>query len=305
MNPLVTGVSPVKSGFCRFQAKRLFWGALCLALLSVTLVCGCGINLTNTTGIDNLPAFQGKILSRDLLTRDASQAKKFYASLFGWQYRCEDRFSVIIHQGREIGVIAEVPTSETAVAASRWIPSLSVENLKHAMAFTKDSGGKVNEGPVTMGKRGSGALVRDAGGAQFVLLQSSMDVSDDQILQKNGWLWDELWTDSPEDSLDFYSNLAGFSASEAKDGYWILSSNGKWQAGVRKVFDERFVQRWVPVVWVADPQATAQNAQDLGGRVLIDTSGSEEDRPAALISDPAGALFIVQAWSDTTAKGGE
>lgn len=295
----------VGGGPCRFKGKRTLPVRLGLVVLAILLICGCGLNLTTPVDSGTSQDFDGKILWRDLLTRDASQAKAFYGELFGWTYRSQGRFNAILQNGREIGGIVEIAASQDAGAAARWIPSLSVRNLKQAMAFTKQNGGQINEGPMVLGKRGNGALVRDDGGAQFVLLQSSGQDARERTFQINDWLWDELWSDNPRQSLDYYGSLAGFSGSEEKDGYWILTSNGKWQAGVRKVFNEQFVQRWVPVVRVADPIETAQKALTLGGRILIEASDSGEEFRSALIADPGGALFIVQEWSDNSAEKGE
>ena len=290
-------------GMCRIQVSRLIHGALILVALSILSICGCGSNRSAWVGSGDPPDIQGVILWHDLLTTDAAQARDFYGALFGWRYGSQGHYSAVLTDGREIGGIVEIPTTGDTPVAARWIPSLSVKNLERAMAHTEASGGQINEGPMDMGQRGTGVLVRDAGGAQLVLLDAATTDSVDRTLQLNDWLWDELWTEDPQESLDFYGNLAGFSGNEKRDGYWILKSDGKWRAGLRKLFNRHLAQRWVPVVRVADPEQAGQRAEKLGGRVLIGVVDAPEDRRAALIADPAGALLIVQEWPDKFTQG--
>ncbi len=295
----------INSLACRF-AKNKLWrkGLVSLAILAILPNGGCGHPTANAPKDMGDQAVEGRILWRDLLTRDASKAKAFYGTLFGWEFRTQGKFCAILRDGQEIGGIVEIPDAPDT-AADRWVPSMAVKSLEQAIPLTEQKGGQINEGPMKLGDRGTGALVRDAGGAQFVLLQAASAHPVSRPLNMNDWLWDELWTDDVPESIDYYSALAGFSANQEQDGYWILTSDGTWQAGVRKVFNEQFVQRWVPVVRVADSDETGKKAQDLGGRIWVEAPKTKEHQKAALISDPAGGLFIVQEWATDTEQGRE
>ncbi|BBO90733.1 hypothetical protein DSCOOX_39130 [Desulfosarcina ovata subsp. ovata] len=231
----------------------------------------------------------GTFVWHELLVRDAAQARAFYGALFGWRFRSHGRYDVVLLDGREIAGIAAVPTAKGSMAAARWVLSLAVADLARAMAHTRTHGGQVHEGPMKMGDRGNGALVRDLHDAQLVLLESVPNESVDTAMPLNGWLWDEQWSDDPHDSLDFYRGLAGFSDIEQRDGYWILKSYGMWRAGIREVFNKGLERRWVPVIRVADPTDTARQAETLGGRVLIGVGEAPETNHAALIAG-VGAL---------------
>jgi len=61
---------------------------------------------------------------------------------------------------------------------------------------------------------------------------------------------------------------------------------------------------WVPVVRVADPEATVQRVKELGGVVWIAPGEGPSDGDNALIADTTGALLLIQRWPPQASEGG-
>jgi predicted enzyme related to lactoylglutathione lyase len=112
-------------------------------------------------------------------------------------------------------------------------------------------------------------------------------------------LWHELWSNNAEASLAFYQKLAGYDyenyADDATD-YLILVREEQWRAGIRFIDDSELEMRWVPVVRVADTEAVAKQAEELGGEVRVAPRPTESGSVALLI-DPSGAPVIIQSWT--------
>ena len=246
----------------------------------------------------------GKIVWHDLLTHDVERAKDFYGNLFGWTFREKGAYHIIQLNGRTIGGIVEIkPQSQRSTA--RWIASLSVDDVDKSAEFTLKQGGKIHEGPVDMKLRGRGALVSDPQGAKILLLHSNSGDPEDRPANMNDWLWDELWSSNPGNSLEFYRALVGYTSEEMREGYWILKSQDKWRSGIRSLFDKELEQRWVPVIRVENPQEISANIETLGGSVLIAAGESATDSETALAADPTGALFMIQHWPGMSVEEGK
>lgn len=234
----------------------------------------------------------GKVVWHDLLTDDVQTARDFYGALFGWSFEQRKGYTVILRDQQRIGGMAEVQDPSGNPHAARWLATFSVADVDAAVDFIEASGGKVHEGPATLNNRGRMAFVSDPQGAQLILIRTDGGDPEDQEPGIDDWLWNELWTLAPASSVAFYQTLGDYTAAEELDNYWLLKTGEQWRAGVRRVFDETLEQRWVPVIRVADPAQTATRSAELGGQIIIDA----RDGKAALLVDPAGALFMVQAW---------
>lgn len=275
-------------------------------LFTFAALSGCStLDLTPVASPATHKHSPGKILWHDLLTQDVAQAKDFYGQLFGWGFKQQGAYTVVLRDEQAIGGMVEIKPKPNGRGVARWIASLSVSNVDQAAGFVRERGGKIHEGPVYMRHRGRGALISDPQGAQILLLRSATGDPEDKEPAINDWLWDELWSSDPTTSLDFYQTLVGYSSRENRENYWILKMNGKWRAGVRGLFDKKLEQRWVPVIRVSDLQKISGIVTKLGGRVLIKSGTAEEDKQIALLADPSGALFMVQKWPGIATEGGQ
>lgn len=247
----------------------------------------------------------GRIVWHDLLTTDAAAASKFYGGLFGWSFVQTDGYVEIYGSGHKLGGIVEVEAGGQSVErGAEWLLSMSVGDVDEAAARAKALGGTVVNGPLDMPKRGRGALIRDPLGAHLVLLHARDGDPEERRAAPGDWLWNEIWTNRPQETVAFYRAVGGYDQVDESSDYAILIRQGKWRAGVRFSGEDDATIRWVPVVRVADPDALLASVERLGGVVWIRPEELPGDNDTALISDNAGALLILQRWTFADEQGG-
>ena len=255
------------------------------------------LNLPAITKYDTNKHYSGKFVWHDLITDDVSGAKRFYGALFGWTFEDNGNYIVIMHDKKPIGGMMKVTSSAQKNVEALWLPSISVANVDNAVKYVKKHKGKVIKGPLEMEVRGKGALVSDVQGAHFVLLHSKTGDPLDATPQIGDWLWNELWTNDGKTSYNFYRELGHYDRAKEKNHYRILTSKGKWRAGIRTITSEKVKTHWVPVIRVADPKSITNKVLRLGGKVLFEPNASLYNGNVAVIVDNAGALVIVQRWT--------
>ena len=273
-------------------------------VLALLLLAGCATGKKSTslvlTPVTDTPTgihHQGKFVWNDLLTDDVEIAREFYGQLFGWTFMQMGRYTVVQSEGRNIGGMAELKADPEQPSAARWLCTLSVDDVDAAVALVIDEGGTVNEGPLELLNRGRGALVRDPQGAQLVLLHSEVGDPEDEEPAMMSWLWHELWSNNAEASLAFYQKLADYDYEGEATDYLILIREDQWRAGIRFIDDAELEMRWVPVVRVADTEAMAEKAEQLGGEIRVAPRPTASGGSVALVVDPSGAPVIIQSWT--------
>jgi len=95
----------------------------------------------------------------------------------------------------------------------------------------------------------------------------------------------------------------GYDEMALGDDYDVFLHKGKWRAGIRIVQNVKEHMLWVPVVRVADPEATAQRVSELGGVVWVAPDEAPSNGDTALIGDTTGALLLIQRWPPQASKG--
>ena len=241
---------------------------------------------------------QGKFVWHDLLTDDMEAARKFYGEVFGWRFETKRDYTQVFNQKELIGGMMQVTPADKKKVKAVWLPSMSVANIDKSVRYLTNEKGKVLKGPLNMPKRGRAVLVSDPQGAQIVLLRSKYGDPKETTPQVGDWLWNELWSNAPQESHTFYSHIGGYDSHEMRDEYRILKHKGKWRAGIRDISKEKIQARWVPTVRVADLKETMSKVKDSGGEVLVSPHEELVDGNVALISDNRGALVIIQYWEE-------
>ncbi len=261
---------------------------------------------TSKSGPDSLTAITdtptnihhpGKFVWHDLLTPDAAASQNFYAELFGWTFTTRGQYIEIHNGNRKIGGIAQVsPGKKGSRPGASWLASLSVADVDAAIREVTSRHGKVINGPLDMPMRGRGALISDPHGAHLVLLYALGGDPEDREPAMGDWLWNEIWTNAPDETIAFYQAVGDYSEVRKNEDYAILINEGKWRAGIRFA-DGDVTIRWVPAIRVADPGALLSRVEALGGTVWVRPGELPGNPGTALISDNMGALLILQQWT--------
>ena len=291
--------SPIPRGTGTVGLCQLFSLTLALFLLAgcTTMSKPSALVLTPVTETPTGIHYPGKFVWNDLLTSDVAAARDFYGQLFGWTFEESGRYTVISSDGTGIGGMVQLREKSAKPGASRWLCSLSVDDVDQAADLVAKQGGKVHEGPLELVNRGRGALVSDPQGAQLLILHTAGGDPEDEEPAVGSWLWHELWSNQPQASLAFYQELAGYDVTGDPEDYLILTRDDHWRAGIRFVDNSDLEMRWVPVVRVDDTEAIAEWARQLGGKVPVGPRPTDDGGSVALLADPTGALVIVQRWT--------
>ncbi|MGH8556695.1 MAG: VOC family protein [Methylococcales bacterium] len=245
----------------------------------------------------------GKFVWHDLMAYDIGAAKRFYGSLFNWNFEASEDpdYIVILNHSKPIGGIISLKSPESKKKRNRWLPSLSVKDVDQAAEFARTSGGLIYERPQTIPDRGRLAIVSDPQDALLVLLHSQSGDPPDRPLAMNEWMWDELWTREKDQAIEFYSLLAGYThevvLEDSENNYDVLKSGIDPRAGVATITRNSVHPMWVPYIRVQDPALMVEKVTQLGGQVILNPSSDFENGSIAIAVDPDGGVFAMQKWA--------
>lgn len=109
----------------------------------------------------------------DLMTRDRTEAQRFYTELFGWRPELDPamdytRFTLA---GEAVAGMVDLSTEAPPEAPAHWLPYFVVDDVESACDRVTEAGGTVSSPPMTVGPAVF-ATVEDPDGAVFGLLAS-------------------------------------------------------------------------------------------------------------------------------------
>jgi predicted enzyme related to lactoylglutathione lyase len=284
-------------------------------LLLALLAAGCTAITVNLPPITETPTDQrhaGKVVWHDLLTNTPEASRRFYGELFGWEFEqprvfvgvgSGDSYMLIRHNGKLIGGMVDTNALGKKENISQWITTISVPDIDAAVERVAGAGGKVINAPESIGERGRMAVIEDATGALFAMIQTRHGDPGDAEPVPNGWLWDELWTSDVDAATGFYQAVLGFqhtdhAVEKADRAYRVLrhGDSDKPRAGVLKNPFENERPVWVNYIRVEDPSAVTAKVEGLGGRVLVEAQSRPIGGEVAFIAGPSGAGVALQTW---------
>ncbi len=247
----------------------------------------------------------GKVIWFDLLSHDPARARPFYEGVLGWTF--EDRGAYAIARDGTVPVagIIRMPDPKPGAQApqSRWMPLVSVADVARAAGAVQKAGGRILEGPGSLGARGSYVAVADPRGAQFVLVAASGGDPVDLDAPPPGWIWAELWTDDLKGSAAFYKAVVGYETWQVgagKQATWIYASGGRPRARAARMPFQKVPSQWLPYVVVKDLGTALGRVTELGGTVL--RKPGAKGAQFAVVADPGGAAFILEQRPEPPAE---
>jgi predicted enzyme related to lactoylglutathione lyase len=119
--------------------------------------------------------------------------------------------------------------------------------------------------------------------------------------QHGAFSWSELITSDVDSAREFYGQLLGWKFKEGPMGgipYTVVEVDGKEVGGMTKTPEDQpgMQPTWGVYITVEDVKKTAENAKELGGKVLIPPMNVETVGEFTLIQDPQGATFCAIAY---------
>lgn len=306
MNPLASaGRLPVVIGGDHDPRRRGMLRGLSAAALGM-IAAGCTTppaSPPKDLPISKTPLI-GKFVWRDLHTDNPAAVKPFYATLFGWEFvetRVADRpYTLVKSGGQPIAGIVRSDRMAPNEPNAQWLSYLSVANVDASVDRIRAAGGQVLAPPFDLKNIGRAAVVADPQGAPIGLLRASFgDPADMPQPTVNRFLWTELLARDPIAAATFYAGLVGYEVlvHDQGDKPFRVLKLGRERAGIMRMPFGGMTPTWLVSVMVADPAASAQRAQQLGGRVLVAPRADVRGGSVALVTDPSGALFALQKWT--------
>jgi predicted enzyme related to lactoylglutathione lyase len=245
----------------------------------------------------------GKVIWNDLVTDDFEAAKRFYGGLFDWTFsaaRTIDGNDYVVARNGDVFVagILGIDARSDGTKISRWLPYLSVRDVDDAVARSV-SGGSVVAVAAREVNLGRVAAIIDPEGAVVGLATSDIGDPDDSMTRAapGRVVWSELLSRDPAAAAHFYRMLAGFDVEviERRGGqYTLLNAQGVNRAGIMEMPADEIAPVWLTYFGVDDPQRAAAKAKELGGTVVLPPSPEVREGTMAVVTDPAGAVLILQ-----------
>ena len=234
----------------------------------------------------------------DVAVPDVPAAQKFYSSLFGWSAEEGDPdfggYAMFTKDGKKVAGIGPI-MGEGQPAA--WTTYLATDDVDKTTELVSGAGGQVLMPPMAIADAGKMALYADPTGAVVGVWQPGTNTGMELANEPGSVCWNELATRDVEAAKAFYSAAFPVTAEapEWDASYTTLNVDGKAAAGIMPMPDGYPPQ--VPAHWstyfaVADTDAVAAKATELGGTVRMPAFDTPPGRTAVL-ADPAGAVFAV------------
>lgn len=236
----------------------------------------------------------GEVSSRDLLTKDINASERFYTQLFGWQSKKVGKYIQLNFNYKLVANLVQIDLDKQA----QWMPQFAHNNLTQAKTEILKNGGTILKEATEKSNGNKYILLKDTQGALCVLTDDISKEKEAAFPALNEWLWDELWTHDIPGSQKFYTDLFTYEIQKLETGYIIFMKQDKWKTGLLENPFEQSQTQWVSTIRVDDPQAICDKAVSLGAKVLVSVDENKGHREAALISDPSGAVFIVEKYEE-------
>lgn len=259
---------------------------------------------------------------------DPGAAASFYGELFGWRFAdrvpagSPGRYLVGRLDGHDVAGIG--PELRGVPTTPAWDTYVSVTGADETAARVREAGGSVLAAPLDVGDGGRMAVCADPAGARFRLWEPRGFIGAQVANDAGTWNWSTLATGDVERAAAFYAAVFGWEATpmDLGQGEVVLcrvpgygeflqrfdpgirsrhASGGLWAgfsdavAWITPAAGPGEPARWDVTFAVADADASARRAAELGARVVRPPVTAGVTR-IAVLADPQGAVFTVSRY---------
>jgi len=242
----------------------------------------------------------------ELATTDQKAGVAFYRALFGWDVNEQpigpnDMYSMFQMRGKPVAAGYTMREDERKMGIPpHWNAYVTVANVDESAKKAASLGAKVLAPPFDVMDAGRMAVIQDPAGAVFQIWQPNRSIGA-MILNEPGALcWTELNTRDTKASEAFYTQMFGWTAKHSAPSsgmeYTEFSVDGQPSIGMMPINEHmpaHVPSYWMPYFQVADADASAAKAKQLGGSVMVPPTDIPNTGRFAIVSDPQGAMFAV------------
>lgn len=250
-----------------------------------------------------MPKSIGKFVWYDLMTIDSKAAESFYRSVIGWDAKdsgMADRSYTILSMGPTmVGGLMPIPEHAKG-AHPMWMGYIGVDDVDAYAARIKKAGGVVHRAPEDIPGVGRFSVVADPHGATFVLFTGSGEPQTpaDAAGAPGRIGWHELYAGNGEAAFAFYSDLFGWTKTEAIDmgpmgTYQTFSTGGAPIGGMMTKTPEVPIPLWLYYFNVDAVDAAVERVKQAGGKIAMGPHQVPGGSWIVQGIDPQGGMFAL------------
>jgi uncharacterized protein len=250
------------------------------------------------------PYAPGSFCWAELATTDAAAARAFYGGLFGWTVvevpmGEGQTYHMLQLDGRDVAALYEQQPEQRAHGVpANWLSYVAVANVDESAQRVADLGGKLLMEAFDVMEVGRMALAQDPGGAAIALWQARSHIGSRVVGEPGAVCWHELATRHPGVVCEFYQGLLGWSSRKQPMGsatYHYFLRGEETAAGMDQMASDSddAPSHWMVYFAVADCDAAAARAGELGGVVKLPPTDVPGVGRYAVLEDPQGAVFSI------------
>jgi predicted enzyme related to lactoylglutathione lyase len=243
----------------------------------------------------------GKPAWVDLATTDVAAAARFYSELFGWTTQAAEQpeagnYTTFFQDGKPVAAVGGVMSEGQPPV---WTSYFGTADAGATTQQVERAGGKVLAAPFDVMSYGRMAVYADPAGAVFAVWEAGTMAGFELRGEPGSLSWNELMTRDPAGSKEFYPAVFGW---RPRDLEYEGTTYTLWELGEQSVagmmpmegdlWPPDLPSHWMVYLEVADTDATAAKAAELGGTVSVPPTDTVAGR-FAVINDPQGAAFSI------------
>ncbi|MBA4865110.1 VOC family protein [Streptomyces sp. PSKA54] len=241
----------------------------------------------------------------DVGTRDIEGAKAFYGGLFGWEFRSAGPeaggYGMFQLNGKTVAGGMAISEEQGSPSWTLYFQSPHVDATAKAV---EQSGGAVLMEPMDVFDVGRMAIFGDPAGIGFGCWQPGTNKGLDLVGDQGTLCWTELYTPDVAAATEFYGSVFGWETFDVPfpgGRYTTVNPAGTGEQGMfggvvpldSDPVETEAGAYWLPYFEVADTDASAAKARELGGTVRTEPTDMETVGRLAKLTDPYGARFAV------------
>jgi uncharacterized protein len=242
----------------------------------------------------------------ELATSDQTAGTSFYRRLFGWDLNDipmgpDGTYSIFQLRGKDAAAACSLrPEERQHGVPPHWNSYVSVDNADAAVKRAQDLGAKVLAPAFNVQDSGRMAVLQDPTGAVFQIWEPKKHIGVKVLREPGALTWTELSTNDTDTAKKFYTSLFGWTEKTSSGSgmtYTEFSVADSPLAGMMAM-NEQMKQmhvppHWLPYFQVADVDATANKAKELGANFYVPPADIPNVGRFAVIADPQGAAFAI------------
>jgi uncharacterized protein len=240
----------------------------------------------------------------ELATSDQNAAKSFYSSLFDWvpndMPMGPDGFYTIFRlQGKDAAAGYTMLADEREQGIPpHWNLYMAVDNADAAADKAVTLGAKVLAPAFDVMDAGRMSVLQDPTGAVFTVWQAKRNTGIGIAGEPGTLCWADLSTGDPARAQKFYSDLFGWEIAPGEEdasGYLHIKNGDHFIGGIppAHVRDPKAPPHWLVYFYVADVDASAVKAKELGANFYVPPMSIEGVGRMAIMADPQGAVSAI------------